>query len=268
MSPQVGDIHERLMREFCSMLDVTPLPGGAFALSTPFLFGDGDGLPVILEPDHDGWRFSDRGGAASHLFFDEDEMTPARWGFVRRSAESDGLNLSDTYVLTSDAYDSLPTAVDLADFIQAVARVGAVGAMERHPHEAYIRTVRTEVVRWLPDNVAAEHPWHHPADRLRTYPADLHITRYPVRGASGEIPLALFFVAGDLKASNSALAAAAYQRWPSEVVSVAAYRPGLIAPSRNKLIDYFGPENVVETPAENPSSLRDLVVRRIGSLRD
>ncbi len=199
------EIHERLVGEFCSMLDVTPLPDGAFAFSTPFLFGDGDGLPVVLEPVLDGWRFTDRGGAASHLFFDEDEMTPGRWEFVKRSAALDGLNVSDTYVLTSDVFDTIPTAVDLADFVQAVARIGAVSASERHPQERYIIAVRTEVQRWLPDNYGKS-GWHDPVqDPDGLYRADLWV---PV---SGHPALVMFFVASDDRATRSALNVRAYR---------------------------------------------------------
>src|SRR4051812_37020673 len=120
------------------MLDVTELAdGSSFALSTPFLFPDGDGYPVVLERSDAGWRFTDRGGSAGHLFFDDVELTEYRLNFVRRLARQDGLTLSNDFILSSDVYAELPTPVELADFIQAVARVGGAAALERQTSEPY-----------------------------------------------------------------------------------------------------------------------------------
>jgi hypothetical protein len=250
-----SEIREEIFGRFCDLLKVYALRDGAFSLATPFMFGDGDGLPVILEPVESGWRLTDRGNASGHLFFDQD-MTEARWDFVRRIADYDGLNISDQFVLSSDVFDSLPSAIDVADFIQSVARLGAVGGFAVRPQDRYITKVRTEVQRWLPRGVARDEHWNDPThDPYKTYTADLRV-------ASAERPVVMFFVATDKKASDSALALTKYHEWGLQVRQLIAYRPGLSRPSRRRLEDSVDdPLFVVGVPQDEPDFLRSFLPR-------
>lgn len=110
-------------------LSVTELQAGGWSIGTPFIYGDGDGLPVVLERHEEGWRFTDRGSAASHLFFDEVKVTPDVMAFLRRLADANGYGFSDDGVLTSEWFDDIPDVFDLADFIQGVAQIQAARAL-------------------------------------------------------------------------------------------------------------------------------------------
>jgi hypothetical protein len=218
-------IRSRLLGPFCSMLDVTELSDGAFALSTPFLFPDGDGYPIVLERENGGWRFTDRGGAAGHLFFDDVDVTDYRLNFMRRAVERDGLSLSEDYVLSSDTYAEVPTAVELADFLQAVARVGSVTALERVTADRYLSTIRDQVKSWIPEGLRVPN-WHPREDGRGHYPADLWVA------SERPSPVIMFFVASALKASTSTISLMQYREWGIDHVPVVAYKPrSLTSPS-------------------------------------
>jgi hypothetical protein len=251
-----SEIRDQVFGQFCEMLKVYPLSGGAFSLATPFMFGDGDGLPIILEPVDGGWQLTDRGSASGHLFFDE-EMTEARWDFVRRVADHDGLNMSDQFVLSSDVFDALPSAIDVADFIQSVARIGAVGGIPPRSLDRYITTIRTEVQRWLSPVIERHEHWYdRQHDPHRTYTADLRAN------SPGGRDVVMFFVATDKKASDSALALTKYHDWKLGVGELVAYRPGLAKPSLRRLQDSVeNPDFVIAVPQSEPDYLRNFLPR-------
>ncbi len=213
------EIRASLLARFCSTLDVDELNDGSFALTTPFFFPDGDGYPVILERNNGGWRFTDRGGSASHLFFDEVELTDYRLNFMRKAVVQDGLSMSENFVLSSETFDELPTPVDLADFVQAVARIGGVTALERQEADRYTTTVRDQVAAWVPASRCTVR-WRPAQDHARAFEADLCLEPH------GPVPVVMFFVASPLKASNSTVSLMQYQRWNIEHRPMVAYKPG------------------------------------------
>lgn len=228
---------DRLLRDFCGALSVQPLQDGSFSLATPFLFGDGDALPIIAEHSDDGWRLTDRGGAAAHLFFDDIELTEARMNALGRLAGSDGCELDNSLVLAADL-DAAPSAYDLADFIQAVAHIGAIAGLERRqPYQWYVTQVREEVETWVPEQ-SVERQWTPPEDTVKAYRADLKIT------APQDV---VIFIAGtDDKADRSALTARMYKDWEVPVIPVAAYNPATVtSASVTHLQDFVGDQAVV-----------------------
>jgi hypothetical protein len=119
----------QLLADVPAWFTVDELQDGGWSIGTPFIYGDGDGLPVVLEHGAGGWRFTDRGSAASHLFYDDVEVTPAVLAFLQRLADAGGYGF-DGGVLTSEWTADMPTVFDLADFIQAVAQIQAARALE------------------------------------------------------------------------------------------------------------------------------------------
>lgn len=120
---------EALAEQFRSKITMYELDDGSFSFCSPFIYGDGDGLPIVLEHVDEGWRLTDRGGAASHLFFDDIKLTAKRLAFIRRVAEIDGYLMSEHYELSTEPQAEMPNAFDVADFIQGVAMIRAVLAL-------------------------------------------------------------------------------------------------------------------------------------------
>jgi hypothetical protein len=146
-------------------------------------------------------------------------MSEYRLNFVRRLAEHDGLTLSEDFVLSSDDFDALPTPVDFADFIQAVARIGGVVALERQAGDRYTTKVRGEVQGWLPPRSFTPN-WHPQQDNHRAYAADLH-----VNPTTTGTPVVVFFVASAARAGTSTISLMQYREWDLGVQPVVAYKP-------------------------------------------
>jgi hypothetical protein len=225
------DIRENVLHHFCSMLDVTELADGGFAITTPFEFGDGDGYPVVLERVETGWRFTDKGNATSHLFFDDLELSEARLKFIHRAVDVDGVSMSDRYVLNSEVYEDLPSASDLADFVQAIARVGGAVALEKQPAEKYLSTLRTRVINWVPRATAIPNWSDRRRDPQKLYPADLRV------GPELKRPVVMFFVAGALKAANTSTSILNYRQWDLSVTPLVTYKPGTPSKTVDRLQD-------------------------------
>lgn len=255
MTPE--EIRAVLLGGFCERLRVTQLKDGAFSIATPFAFPDGDGYPVVLEELAGGrWQFTDRGSACGHLFFDGVEMTEYRLGFIRRTAENGDLRLTERYELKSETFDTLPEPDDLADFLQGVARIGSVVALERQTGEGYVASLRGRVGEWFGDRSIAT--WYPQEDRSQLYPADARVAPEP--GAEVD-PVVLFFVGHPGKASRSALSLKTYAEWHLPISPVVTWRSGSLGSKEvSRLQDSHDRVEVVRL---DPDTHGDRMMRRL-----
>jgi hypothetical protein len=118
---------QRILHDFANSMHVAAIPDGAFLVSSPFRLPTGEMFPIVIEPRPTGWRLTDRGATAAHI--DLTDLTATDVEQLKMDVESEGLELSDTLVLSAD-FDDLPTPSDLANLVQAQARIGAL------PHHA------------------------------------------------------------------------------------------------------------------------------------
>jgi hypothetical protein len=118
---------QRVLHDFANSLQVAATADGAFLVSSPFRLPSGEMYPILIEPSPTGWRLTDRGATAAHI--DLTEFSAADVEELRMHVESEGLELSDTLVLSAE-FDDLPKPSDLANLVQAQACIGAL------PHQA------------------------------------------------------------------------------------------------------------------------------------
>jgi hypothetical protein len=114
---------QRVLHDFANALQVAATDDGAFLVSSPFRLPNGEMFPIVIEPRPAGWRITDRGDTAAHL--DLAELSAADVEELKTIAESEGLDLSDTLVLSAE-FDDLPTPADVANLVQAEARISAL----------------------------------------------------------------------------------------------------------------------------------------------
>ena len=114
---------QRVLHDFANTLQVAATDDGAFLVSSPFRLPNGKMFPIVIEPRPAGWRITDRGDTAAHL--DLADLSAADVEELKTIAESEGLDLSDTLVLSAE-FDDLPTPADFANLVQAQARIGAL----------------------------------------------------------------------------------------------------------------------------------------------
>jgi Domain of unknown function DUF1828 len=87
-----------------------------------FAFAKGDTFPIVLQSRGTGRRVTDQDGTIANLARTASELTDAHFDAIKAIAESNGFTISDTHVISAD-YDDLPTPRDIANLIQAEARV-------------------------------------------------------------------------------------------------------------------------------------------------
>jgi hypothetical protein len=114
---------QRVLHDFGNTLQVAATEDGAFLVSSPFQLPNGKMFPIVIEPRPAGWRLTDRGDTAAHL--DLADLSAANVEQLKTIADSEGLDLSDTLVLSAEFAD-LPTPADIASLVQAQARIGAL----------------------------------------------------------------------------------------------------------------------------------------------
>lgn len=256
------DLAEVLQAELCTTFRVRASEGEEIAISSPFLFDDGDVLPVFLRRSEGGWILTDHGMAVSHLFFDEFQFTEARFARVAQLVGVHAARLSDTHEITM-AVDGQPTAFDVATFLQLVAQVQGVALTSRTDRDQsrYVTTLRASVEERL-QTADYEDNWSPPEVKDRTmanYRADLRI--HSVSGAD----VVLFAASTSDKANVSALTMGQFKRFAGsrQFLPILAYHPDRVA---SEAVYRFQDE--VETTesavAVQPGDYRSLV----GALRD
>lgn len=220
-SDELADaLHDDLCRSFRVRADGPD----EIVVSSPFLFDDGDVLPVFLQRSDAGWSLSDRGMAVSHLFFDEFQFTEARFARIAQLVGVHAARLSDSHEITL-ALETTPTAFDVATFLQLVAQVQGVALTSRTDRDQsrYVTTLRVSVEERL-QTADYEENWSPPEVKDRTkanYRADLHI-----HAVSG-VDVVLFAASTSDKANVSALTMGQFKRFAAdrEFSPILAYHP-------------------------------------------
>lgn len=217
MSTDVRALNEQLKREWCDAFSVSQLPDGSFTVTTPFLSGDGDGYPVVIDRRQGGWQLSDRGIAISNLRFGELEITQGRLQQIDRFATEQGCS-NEAGVLTMSLAQA-PTIEDIADFIELLAQVSGLPrhvAAERDS-ERFGTRARDRVLSWLPQDdlerwaMRSWAPTSMPHGDL--FPADLYL-----RAKDARPGVVAFFAGSTQKADRSLLSVSQYRHWGIDYV--------------------------------------------------
>lgn len=216
---QESELRDRLARGFCEGIDLIRISGG-WSLVTPFLFRDGDGLPIILEKRREGWRLSDRGATAGQLFHDNFNWSAAKVERLRRFVENGGARLED-WVITMELAAE-PTSEDVAAFIAVLSTVAVLPVVEEDSTTERFRTkARNSITDLLRPECKVIPNWHHPnRDRSKAYRADLHMAN----PSGGEPPVVAFFVGTSQAAAGVTATLFRYRTWDLEELPVVACR--------------------------------------------
>lgn len=147
-------LRDQIREEFCAGVDVHETADGVWTVSTPFIYGDGDGLPVVIEQTAGGWRLSDCGEALARwsLDYPEHEVTDSRLDKVRRVVESFGAKFSENIITLDLPRARVPDGFDVAYFLRIVASVDVIPRTSRGSNEQF----RTVVARTLTARMPAD----------------------------------------------------------------------------------------------------------------
>jgi hypothetical protein len=209
-------LHETLKRDWCDTFSAQTLPNGALTVVTPFLFGDGDGYPIVVEHGREGWRITDRGGVVSRFQLDEFDITEARHRQLEQFAAANGATLEGEVL--SVALERAPQVEDIADFVELIARVSGLRLHVRaEPDSDQFRTrARTQIADWLREPQRAIPNWEPAQAHSRAFQADLWIP-------AQQRAVVAFFAGSTSKADHSIISIHQYRNWGLDVKPVFAH---------------------------------------------
>lgn len=204
------DFASWLANQWCQSVRVERMTDGAYSVSTPFTYPDGDAYPLVVERLRGGWRLSDRGFAIGHLGYDELELTATRLRQLDRFASENGYAFHEDRGVEI-TLDARPTPEDLADFIELVARISGIGMHVTAEREAerFGTRVRARVRDWLaprPATAARDNWWPQTEIHGASFRADLWIP-------TDDRPVVAFFAGSVPTAEKSMNTAGQYRRW-------------------------------------------------------
>lgn len=252
---------EQLIRDlraaWCESLSFFDGPDGSLYLATPFLHGDGDVFPVVLEPAGQSWRFTDRGQALAHLAVEDFDMTERLEQIARRIAESAGLHPRNDLVLEGPILDD-PTPYDLADFLSAIAQMEALPLVrKRSEREAFVKAIQENVRRWVPAANYEDH-WSSQYDPQGLFATDAKL----ITNEGSDVYL---WVAGDAeKAERAANNIHQFHRWGLTGPSVIGIRSDVVkSRTFGRIAEMVGGDAVVSMASGESAVLRE----RLADLR-
>lgn len=249
-------MQEQLGRLWCAAFSVNRLQDGSLTVSTPFIFGDGDGYPVIIEHGHNGWRLTDRGIATSRLQYGELDLTEARLNQIRAFAHASGFSYENGILSLT-----LEQPPEVEDISALLVLVGQVAGLEHHltadrDADQFRTRARDMVISWLATPTYAVPNWsppNHP--RAELFKADLYLP--------AQQPVVTFFVGSSQKADRSMSTVAQYRDWRLNVKPVLAHNGNLNSDTVFRAQMLLGDETAVVRVDERAPQTGYLSLRRV-----
>ena len=248
------DIINRLQAQWCDAFSGHHLPDGAITVSTPFLFPDGDGFPVILKQNRNGWLLTDAGITAYQFIGDEFSITSARADEIGRYASAAGFDFDDN--ILSRRLDRPPTVEDVADMIALVAQVSGLpyATVPRDRAEVFKTRAANRTLKLLARPDLATPNWKPQIERGALFPADLHIE-------AGHMPAVVaFFATESNKVDRSAATIARYQQANLDVAPIIVHSGQLRSATIHRAQELLGDDSAVVAVEEQS----DLGFRQLG----
>lgn len=220
MTTREGALQELLGRLWCAAFNVDRLQDGSLTVNTPFIFGDGDGYPVIIEHGRNGWRLTDRGIATARLQYAELDLTESRLNQIEAFANVNGYSYQDGVLSLT-----LEQPPEVEDVCALLTLIGQVAGMVHHltperDADQFRTRARDTVIDWLATPHSAVPNWSPPnRPRAELFKADLYL---PARR-----PVVTFFAGSSQKADRSMSIVAQYRDWDLNVSPVLAHNGNL-----------------------------------------
>lgn len=162
MKSELKPLQEKLSRHWCETFSVVEDGRGGLAVSSAFVFDDGDSLPVHIDYDRSAgrWIMTDRGRLTALLdHAPELTLTDRMIERITGMVEAVGAQY-ENYLITTELL-SPPDAFDVADFLQLLGAVNGLALRRPAAAQPNFRTiVRDQVLEWLPEPVQRKTNWY------------------------------------------------------------------------------------------------------------
>jgi Domain of unknown function DUF1828 len=221
-----SELSTQLKKSLCDSWMIREDSPSEWTVSTPFLFEDGDGLPVFVRLQDNGWSIRDYGMTCSHLFFDDFNATESRMARILQLIEKAGAKLDATNEIAMQLLGP-PDAYQIADFLTLLNQVQGIALTSQIERDQtrYITQVRQTIESHLvlPD---FDENWTPPQLVEQTkakYRADLRV------GTTSNNSIVLFLASTSDKANVSSLSIHRFKQLGLPLLPVLAYHPEKVA---------------------------------------
>ena len=189
-----------------------------YRVLTPFRFGDGDHLVVVLKRDGDGWMLSDEAHTYMHLTYEMDERDLHRG--TRQTIISNTLSVFEV----EDRKGELVLSVlderygdALYSFVQALLKVSDVSYLSREQVKSiFMDDFRASLSRWVPEERRV-FGWHDAErDPQGVYEVDCRINGTPR-------PVLVHALPNDDRTRDATISLLQFERWGVPFRSLAIF---------------------------------------------
>lgn len=217
MNPQ--EIEQAFREKVCDALRLEREGSDRYRVVTPFLYGDGDHLSIVLCRNDSGWVLSDEASTYMHLSYELDDR--ALDTGTRQKIISDAL----TFFGIEDDDGELRIGIDddqygdaLYSLVQAMLRICDVTFLSRERvASAFMEDFRRFLSRIIPEG-RRTFEWSHPEhDPKQLYPVDCYVNGGQRR------PVAIYGVTGDSRVRDATITLHQFESWGLDLYSVGIF---------------------------------------------
>jgi len=214
----IQSIEEDFKRKVCEQIRLEPEGLNRYRVFTPFMFGDGDHLAVVLCRENNTWFLSDEGHTYMHLTYSVDEAAFQRGTRLKIIDNA----LGAFSVEDREGELRLPIKDErygdsLFSFVQALLKVTDVTYLTRERiRSTFIEDFRELMTSVVPDP-RRTFDWHDPqSDPEGKYIVDCRVNGMPK-------PLYVFALPNDDKTRDATIALLNFERWHQPFRSLAVF---------------------------------------------
>ena len=228
-------IEKEIIDKFSSRIQIVPDGTDRFRVHTPFSFGDGDHLAIVLKNENGQWVFSDEGYTYMHLTLDIDEeklFSGTRHKIISSALSAFELKDRDGELILEVQDGDYGAA--LYSFAQSLIRISDVSYLSLFREQPVRRTFKNDVRRLLERSVpvgSMKRNWIHPEDRKQKYKVDYRINGQP------KPPLLVYALSNDNNVQAATIALHQFKSWKLEFISLGILKNP--TPKIQKSLDWF-----------------------------
>ena len=228
-----------------------------YRVLTPFRFGDGDHLAIVLKRDGDGWMLSDEAHTYMHLTYEMDERDLHRG--TRQTIISNTLSVFEIEDRAGELVLSIPGeryGDALYSFAQALLKISDVSFLSREQvRSTFMEDFRASLTRWVPEERRV-FDWHDPdRDPQGIYGVDCRINWM-------SRPVLVHALPSDGRTRDATISLLQFEKWGMPFRSLAIFEDQEAI--NRKVLARFS--DVCEKQYSNLSTNRDRIERYLDEL--
>ena len=211
---------ERAFRDkVCASLRLESEGTDRYRVVTPFLYGDGDHLSIVLRRNNSVWELSDEASTYMHLSYELDDRaldTGTRQKIISDALAFFGIEDDDGELRLAIEDDQYGNA--LYSLVQAMLRISDVTFLSRERvASAFMEDFKRFLSRILPED-RRKFEWSHPKhDPKRLYEVDCYVNGDRRR------PIAIYGLTGDSRVRDATIALHQFESWGLDLYSVGIF---------------------------------------------